>query len=189
MKVPRWHGQVTDDGGRITLGKQAPLYRKWLKTLAGQYVTVTVELPTKKPTAKQHGWYRGYALPTIAEHTGELLSEVKAVRKQQLDALHDGIMRVLFGERQGPGGLRLRVSSGAITRAQFSEQLIDKLQIWAATELGCVLDDPDPEWAFRRQRKATGAANGGAATNHHQGDVNARSRRQPSAHGRSIAGQ
>lgn len=117
---PRWHGQVNDDGEGITL-THAPLYKKWLKGLAGKYVTVIVELPKRKPSAKQHGWYRGYALPMIAEHTGELLSEVKAIRKQQLDALHDGIMRVLFGERTMPGGLRVRVSSAAISREEFSQ--------------------------------------------------------------------
>ena len=136
---------VVDADGRLHLEAIAA-YRGWLKALTGQRVVLTVKKWSRKATRKQHGWYRGYALPMIAEEMGHLEYEYPAV--------HDALMRELFGLKEGcDPRLQIRNSTADMNTVEFTEKMIETVQIWAVTKLNVVLKDPDKEW----RKKATAA--------------------------------
>ncbi len=148
MKVPTW-GAVVDTDGKAHLDA-ANGFKAWLKTLANQRVEITVRKQQRKATRKQHGWYRGVALPMIAEEMGHLPYEYPAV--------HDMLMREWFGLKAGKHPkFKIRQSTADMSTVEFTDQMIEMVQIWAAQELGLVIPDPDPEWKNKRRKAAVAA--------------------------------
>jgi hypothetical protein len=142
MKAPRWHGAVDKDGKLHLQASQG--FKAWIKTLANQPVVLTLERYRKKATQKQHAWYRGVALPMIAKEMGHLEYEYPAV--------HDALMRELFGLKEGcDPRLKIRVSTADMNTTEFTEKMMETVQVWAATTLGVVIPDPDPERVVKRK--------------------------------------
>jgi hypothetical protein len=141
-KPPRWHATIDADA---KLHLETPGgFKAWMRTLVNQHVVVTVEKYRKKATRKQHGWYRGVALPMIAQEMGHLEYEYPAV--------HDALMRELFGLKEGcDPRLKIRVSTADMNTTEFTEKMMETVQVWAATTLGVVIPDPDPERVVKRK--------------------------------------
>jgi hypothetical protein len=145
--VPRWHGRVRADGTGIDLQAKA-LYRRWLKTKAGRFVTVIIDELRRQRSHSQNAFWWSVVIPMIAAHCGYTTREHVAV--------HDELLRVLLGERPGSHpAFPIRVSSRALTPAEFNA-LIESAQLFAAEKLGLVIPDPDPDWAFRRKQAPDG---------------------------------
>jgi hypothetical protein len=146
MKDPIWRGQVDIDG--VLHMETAKLFKAYIaKTMKNCAVEIVVRKFHRKASRKQHGWYRGYALPAIAEEMGHLPNEYPAV--------HDALMRELIGLKEGcDPRLQIRASTADMNTVEFTEQMKENLQIWAATTLGLVLHDPDANWKLNKQRRA-----------------------------------
>lgn len=145
-KVPEWVGVMDKDGAIFMDNPKA--YTAFKRTLRGKRIVVTVRQWRKKATRKQHGWYRGCALPMIAEEMGHLPYEYPAV--------HDMLMREWFGLKEGKHPkFKIRHSTADMNTVEFTEQMIEMVQVWAATELGVVIPDPDANW---KQKKRAAAA-------------------------------
>jgi hypothetical protein len=151
-KAPEWHGVVTADE-KILLDVPKG-FRAYKRVYVGKRITMTLSKERKKATRKQHGWYRGYALPTIADHIGEFRTRAR------LDAIHDALMRELVGLKpDSPVALKIRASSADMDTVDFNDALIEKLQVFCVTELGgLILNDPNPEWKQKRARRQREAA-------------------------------
>jgi len=135
------HAQVSEDGTTICYHNQS-LYEKYLKTLAGQFITVTFQRIKRIRSSRQNRFWRGVYVPMIAQRCGYLTSEH--------DSVHDELCRLFLGLREDAHpALQIRISSRTLSTAQFS-QLIEQTQIWAATTLGLELPDPDPIWRIER---------------------------------------
>ena len=58
--------------------------------------TVTVTLGRKKASRHQFGWYRGVALPVLAEYLG--------YDKDEIEYLHDAVLIACYGSKLDPLG-------------------------------------------------------------------------------------
>jgi len=143
--VPIWHGVIDSRGVFVPDAQGAWIVYK--RTFANKRVEVTLKQWRKKATRKQHGWYRGMALPMIAEEMGH--------REYEYPAVHDALMRELFGLKEDcDPRLQIRKSTADMNTVEFTESMMETVQEWAATKLGLVLPDPDPNWKQKRQSKA-----------------------------------
>ncbi len=144
-RVPVWSAVCDVDG---ELHVESPRgFKAWRKSaLANKQVEIEVR-PRRRPASrKQHAYWRSYVVPTIAKHLGYLPSEH--------DAVHDELMRVLCGLKDDADPrLKVRKSSADFDTADFNEWLIEQVQVFAATKLGLVLDDPDPQWKQKRAKR------------------------------------
>lgn len=147
VKAPVWYG-VMDTDGEVHLDSPKG-FRAYKQTLRGKRIEVVLKQWRKKASRKQHGWYRGCALPMIAEEMGHMEYEYPAV--------HDALMRELFGLKEGcDPRLKIRNSTASLNTVEFTEKMKETVQVWAATTLGLVIPDPDPEWK-KHTRKAKAA--------------------------------
>jgi hypothetical protein len=145
--TPTWIA-ICDVDGQIHVDSPRG-FKAWCKaTLANKQVVIEVKPRFRKASRKQHGYWRAYVVPTIAKHLGYLPSEH--------DAVHDELMRVLCGLKEDADPrLQIRKSSADFSTADFNEWLIEQVQVWAATKLGIVLDDPNPDWRAKPAQRRT----------------------------------
>lgn len=144
-KPPEWLGVMKANGEFVADSPRA--WMAYRRALGNTRVVATLKRWRKKASRKQHGWYRGYALPTLAKELGYMPYE--------LDAVHDALMRKLVGLKpDSDPRLQIRASSADLDMGEFNESLIEQLQVMAAMEFGIVLADPDPEWKKERRHAA-----------------------------------
>ena len=132
--VPVFSGVVTTDGV-VRLDARA-LFHRYVRTLANTPITLIVKKLTRQRTTSQNRWYWGCIVPLIAEHCG--------YQPYEHEALHDELVRKFLGLRPEPNplGLRISTSDPEFTTADFAEYC-DQVRIWAATDLGVVIPDPN----------------------------------------------
>lgn len=148
MKAPVWYG-VMDMEGEVHLDASRG-FRAYKQTLRGKRIEVVLKQWRKKASRKQHGFWRGCYIPMIAEALGYLPYEY--------DAVHDAIMRKFVGMKEDSDPkLQIRKSSADLNTVEFNEGMIEQLQVWAATELGIVLPDPDPNFKAKREKRRRAA--------------------------------
>jgi hypothetical protein len=142
VRPPVWYG-VMDMNGEVHLDASRG-WHAYKQTLRGKRIEVVMKVWRPKASRKQHGWYRGCALPMIAAEMGHLEYEYPAV--------HDALMRELFGLKEGcDPRLKIRYSTADMNTAEFTEKMMETVQVWAATTLGLVIPDPDPERVVKRK--------------------------------------
>lgn len=143
MKTPTWTGIVDGDGVlHMAAGKGL---KAWIASaLKNSEVEIIVQKKRRKASRKQHGWYRSKALPMIAEEMGH--------PEREYPAVHDALMRELYGLKEGcDPRLNIRASTADMDTAEFSEKMMEQIQIWAATTLGLVIPDPDANWRHAKR--------------------------------------
>jgi hypothetical protein len=146
VRVPVWRG-VVDADGKLHLDAARGLNAWIAATLRNREVEVIVQRKRKKASRRQHGWYRGCALPMIAKEMGH--------PEREYPAVHDALMRELLGLKEGcDPRLQIRASTADMDTTEFTEHMIEQLQIWAAEKLNLVLPDPDPEWRKQQRTEA-----------------------------------
>ena len=146
MKAPTWYGTV-DAAGKLHLDAAGGLKAYIAATFRNREVELVIQRKRRKATRKQHGWYRGMALPMIAKEMGHPDWEFPAV--------HDALMREIVGLKEDcDPRLQIRASTADMDTTEFTDHMIEQLQVWAATKLNLVMPDPDPEWKSQRRRAA-----------------------------------
>ena len=124
------------------------VYRACLQKLAGKRIRLTIEedKPARSHQANRYWW--GVVIPLIAKELGYLPYEHEAV--------HDAVVRQIVGLRPGSDPrLQIRQSTHDMDREDFGV-LIEATVIWAATELGIVIPDPDRQYHMK-PKEATAA--------------------------------
>jgi hypothetical protein len=132
------------DGRKRLRFEDEDVYRMHVESYEpGQCLCVTIEEEKehRSKTLKQLGYWWGHAVPEIAKHCGYTDSQ-----------MHYALLGECFGYTEGPCGKPLPVLPG-LTDATVEQvaQLIDWVLVWAPSELGVVLQDPDKNWKAKRQ--------------------------------------
>lgn len=142
--APVWFGACDQDA---KLHLDAPsVFKAFLSKFAGKRVRLRLELdtPVRSKNANKYWW--GVVIPCIADELGYLPHEHEAV--------HDAVVRHLVGLRPcSDPRLQIRQSTHDMDRDDFGV-LIESAVIWAATELGIVIPDPDKQWHMKPKTRA-----------------------------------
>lgn len=136
IRVPVFHGTVTEDG-RVDFERSEQAMRKnYLRQMAGKRVDVTVKIHRNKRSLDQNAWHWGVAIPVIANALG--------YDKHEHDDLHYALVAKCFGvHRDDKLGQEVpNVRSSSLTTAQFSELMEWEVR-WAATEYGITVPLPN----------------------------------------------
>lgn len=136
MRVPVFHGEVTEDGRVLFDEDERRLRQNYLRQMAGKRVDVTVKVHRNQRSLDQNAWHWGVAIPVIANAIG--------YDKHEHDDLHYALVAKCFGThfdeklKQDVPNVR----SSSLTTAQFSELMEWEVR-WAATEYGIVVPLPN----------------------------------------------
>jgi len=127
--IPTFVGTVTK--GKLHLDMQ-PSYDRWLVTLEGKRVVLSVKKFRKDRTPPQLKYYWGVCVRLLSQHTGYEEDEVHAILKYKfLRAVNDD-------------GYEYVKSLSTIARQVDTlemNEFIEKIQRWGA-EIGCYIPDP-----------------------------------------------
>lgn len=143
---PVWSA-VCDGSGRLHLDAPA-VFKAWCAKLANQPVQVIVRKARQNRSKNANAYWWGVVIPCIADSLGYLPYEHEAV--------HDAVVRHIVGLRPNSDPrLQIRQSTHDMDKEDFGV-LIESTVIWAATELGIVI--PDPDKLYHMKPKATSLA-------------------------------
>jgi len=135
------------DGQNRLIFEDTNLYREFIAGKGvGERLIVTFEedKESRSKTQKQLGYWWGHVVPEIAKHCGYTDNQ-----------MHYALLGECFGYIEGPCGKPVPNVPG-LTGApvEVMTKLIDWVLIWAPSELGVVLQDPDKNWKQNRRRRA-----------------------------------
>lgn len=122
------------------------MFRAYLSKLAGKRIRLTIEedRPVRSRNANAFWW--AVVIPAIADELGH--------PKHEHDAVHDAVVRHIAGLKPNTDPrLQIRVSTHDMDMEDFGV-LIEQAVIWAATDLGIVIPDPDKQWHMKPKAKA-----------------------------------
>jgi hypothetical protein len=125
----------TVEKGRLKLDLPAS-FDRWLMTLEGKKIIVSVRRFSKDRTPPQLRYYWAVPVRLISQHTGYEEGEVHAILKQ------------MFLKTVNADGYEYVKSLSAIARQVDTtemNELKEKIQRWAATKLGLYIPDPNEE--------------------------------------------
>lgn len=126
--VPVEAGELAmSDGQRATI-------RNYLKLFDSRTVAVRLSKPTIARSLNQNSYYWGVVLTTIATETGNSTEDVHiAVKDMFLPRKF-----VKLGNRE----INIRKTTVDLTTAEFT-QYIEQIRVWASSELGLNLPEPN----------------------------------------------
>lgn len=132
--------------GSVTAGKLLVRNRKAFTTAMATFpdgeVLVTIERARATRSLEQNAWYFGVILKVLSEHTGYGVDELHEYCKQRFNpkrlALVDAHGEIVDSQAIGQSTTKLN----KVTFGEYCEQI----RQWAASELGCAIPDPDPNW-------------------------------------------
>ncbi len=137
--APQW-GAFCDSTGKVQFDA-AGIVKAYLSKLAGKRIRVTIEEDRPKRSRNANAYWWGVVIPCLAKELGYLPYEH--------DAVHDAVVRHLVGLQPGSNPkLQIRQSTHDMDREDFGV-LIESAAVWAATELGIVIPDPDKQWHMK----------------------------------------
>ena len=137
--TPVFVGLVQDGRLHLDYRKQFDAY---LKRFDGHEVEVEVRKRRSKRSDKQNRYWWGVLVATLAQHTGYTADEMHEALKAKFIAREDvtlGLMRI--------------GSTAKLNTVDFAE-LVDKVVLWAAEDLGVVIPLPEQDTAARKARAA-----------------------------------
>lgn len=105
-------------------------------------VTITVERKRATRSLIQNAYYFGVILRLLSEHTGYTVDELHDYCKQRFNAktvLVQNDLGVIVDEQ------RIGQTTTKLNRVTFGEYC-ESIRQWAASDLGVVIPDPDPNW-------------------------------------------
>ena len=129
MKTPpKWTATV-DAHGKLHLDTKRDLDR-YLRTLVGKEVEITVAQKHYKRSRDQNALWWGFVVPPIADHCGYTANQ-----------MHYALLGECFGYIDGPQGkpVPVKPSSAELTKEEFTH-LIEWALDFAAAELGVYID-------------------------------------------------
>jgi hypothetical protein len=139
---PVWSA-VCDSTGKLHLDSPS-VFKAWVATLANKPVEIIVRQQRRNRSKRANAYWWGVVIPTIADALGYLPYEHEAV--------HDAVVRKIVGLRpESDPRLEIRQSTHDMDVQDFGV-LIEATVIWAATDLGVVV--PDPDKLFRMKPRA-----------------------------------
>lgn len=142
--MPTFTG-VVDAKGALHLDATA-VFKAYLSKLANAPIELIVRRKRQKRTLKANSYWWGVVIPEIADSLGHLEHEHEAV--------HDAVVRHIAGLKPDcDPRLQIRVSTADMDMDDFGV-LIEATVIWAATELGIVVPDPEKCWHMKPARVA-----------------------------------
>lgn len=106
-----------------------PNFDRWLVTLEGQRVTVEVKKFRKNRTDAQNRYWWGCVIDILSKHTG-----------YEPEEMHDAI-KIKFLPVEKAGLISGR-STARLNTAEFND-LIERVQRWAAQDLQVYIPDPE----------------------------------------------
>lgn len=139
VKAPRVVGKVQDDGRIVFDPANRSILDRWLLTMTGKEVDVTVTVHKRKRSLRQNAWWWAVAVPMIAAEVGYEPHDEDAI-----DLVHYGLVAKCFGStwneklKQDVPNAR----SSSLTTEQFSH-LMEWGARYAATEYGLYIPMPD----------------------------------------------
>lgn len=153
FEVP-WLGTYSAEKNAIGLNDKAG-YDAWLPTqFADGQRAMIVAYPLVYDTPAYHAaayrYYWGAVLPIIAEDYGE----------SNLESMHDVLARMflppaLVPKKRGRPGLKVKrksTSMESLTCEQFCD-FLDRVIVWATTDLGLIVPMADRAWKWKQQRE------------------------------------
>jgi len=135
--------------GVVAQGKVRLDYPKQFAAYATRFEGDEIEIEIRKRRSRrstdQNSYWWSVIVPAIAEYTGYTRDEA-----------HEALKAKFLGTEDMSHGL-LRIGSTAKLNTQEFADLVDKVILWAAEELGVVIPLPDPKWREKAARKAKAA--------------------------------
>lgn len=107
--------------------------RIFCRQFAGKRVRVSIA--REQRSNQQLRWYRGVALPLLAEHLG--------YDRHEQDDLHDEVLVVAFGTRQTKGGVTVPAKRTGDLNTKEMAEFQEWFMRWAAMVHGCVIPAPN----------------------------------------------
>lgn len=126
MIIPIFQGTIAK--GQLRTGVE---YHKWLATLEGHEVEVTVRKKRKQRSLPQNKFYWGIIVEMLSDFTGYSREE-----------MHEALKEKFLGSERDEHGLMKIGSTTTLTTDEFIGYT-NKIIIWAAQELGVFIPDPN----------------------------------------------
>jgi hypothetical protein len=123
---------------------------EFLGSQDGREMVLTVRRKGSKRSADQNAFYHGVVLKLLSEHTGFEPEDMHEWLKKQF--LPAKLLQVVTQHGEAIEH-EVRPTTTTLTTEQFS-QYWERIQRWAATDLGVVIPDPDRTYRVTRRRKA-----------------------------------
>lgn len=127
--VPTFAAAV-DEQGRLHAENRSAL-SNYLRSLAGQRVTLTVKKYRKQRTSPQSRYYYGVVVALLAEHLG-----------YDRDEMHQALAFKFLALTGPDDPLPRRRSTADLNTAEMTNY-IEAIRTFAASELGCYIPDPN----------------------------------------------
>jgi hypothetical protein len=138
-QVPTFTG-VVDRDGKLHLDCPT-VFKAFVSSLKNAAVDIVVQKRRQTRSQRANRYWWGVVIPSIAKELGYLPYEHEAV--------HDAVVRQIVGLRPGSDPrLSIRQSTHDMDVEDFGN-LIEATVIWAATELGIVIPDPEKRWHMK----------------------------------------
>ena len=96
--------------------------------------SIVVTLGRKKASHPQFKWYRGVALPLLAEYLG--------YDKDEIEYLHDAVLIACYGAKTDPLGREIPAHRTRQNDTKEMAEFQEWFQRYAAKEHGVVIPDP-----------------------------------------------
>ena len=126
--IPVWSG-VLDERGRWHLDRPED-FRAYCRGLRGQRVQLIVRKPSRQRSQNENRYYWGVVIALLAEHCGYTPEEMHEALKFAMLRTHED------------GPLPSVKSTAQLSTTEF-EDYLERIRIWAATELGVVVPLPN----------------------------------------------
>ncbi|HCJ67017.1 MAG TPA: hypothetical protein DHV62_06760 [Elusimicrobia bacterium] len=104
-------------------------FNKYLLNFANKEVQVVVSIPKKQRSNEENRYYWGVVIKILSEHIGYTDEEIHEALK----------LKFLKDESREIPILR---STASLTTVEFEEYL-EKIRMWAAQELNCIIPEPN----------------------------------------------
>lgn len=131
--IPTWRGRVLS-GGLLTLDRPRD-YQRYVRSLAGQFVEVTIRKQRTKRSGQQNAYIHAVPIPLLAEHFGYTIPEMKLVLMGECWGWKEVI------GRQIP--VRAHTSEMSVEECQY---FIDWIIPWAAQNHDVQIPLPNEYW-------------------------------------------
>jgi hypothetical protein len=129
MANPVFIGVVTEDGKLLLDFRRQ--FDAYLKRFAGDEVEVEVRKRRSKRSTQQNAYWWGVVIPHIASHCGYTPDET-----------HEALKVKFLGQEDLSRGLVRVGSTAKLNTTEFAD-LVDRVVLWAAEDLGVIIPLPE----------------------------------------------
>lgn len=136
MISPIFYGNVENNALKLI---NPDRFKSYLYTLNGQDVEVIVAKRGKRRTDRQNKFYWGVVVKLISDYTGIEPNELHEFLKAQFAPRVETKIELQNGQSIVK---LLPISTTKLFTKQFSDDYIEKIRTWAASDLNLVIPDP-----------------------------------------------